>query len=275
MDDTTICKTLPPTLQQHNYRFCKVLKRDKKAFEKGWHQGYDYMDEAFVEHVEAWGGNYGVITSHGGICILDLDNQEAIEAIEPMLPRTFTVKTSKGKHYYYTTTENARKLVLKTKGIHLGELQAGKTFYVVGPNSTHPSGHRYEVCDPTPIAHVPFSKFLMMFQGLYPPKITRLPKPKMHYESDVNFSIAKIAPTNLKPRGGEFQGPHPVHGSTTGQNFSINTMKNCWCCYRCMAGGGPLKLLALMEGIIHDCTDDIGGERFLQVLDIARERRLI
>jgi len=37
--------------------------------------------------------------------------------------------------------------------------------------------------------------------------------------------------------GDEIRGSHPVHGSTTGQNFAINPHENTWHCFRCGTGG--------------------------------------
>ncbi|MDD4138044.1 MAG: hypothetical protein PHT99_09170 [Methanoregula sp.] len=56
------------------------------------------------------------------------------------------------------------------------------------------------------------------------------------------------------PDGDEIRGSHPVHGSTTGQNFTINGRANTWYCFRCETGGGPLEWIAVEDGII-DCSD--------------------
>jgi len=52
---------------------------------------------------------------------------------------------------------------------------------------------------------------------------------------------------------GEIIGSHPLHGSSSGHNFSINVKKNVFHCFRCQEkgeGGGPLELLAVMMGLI-------------------------
>lgn len=55
---------------------------------------------------------------------------------------------------------------------------------------------------------------------------------------------------------GEIRGSHPFHGSTTGNNYAINTQKNTWICRRDghNSGGGVLELFAVKEGIIR-CED--------------------
>jgi len=68
---------------------------------------------------------------------------------------------------------------------------------------------------------------------------------------------------------GEIQGTHPIHGSESGRNFSINVKKNTWVCYRChppdgkgkdYCGGGPWELLGVREGIL-SCEDCYKGWR--------------
>jgi len=82
----------------------------------------------------------------------------------------------------------------------------------------------------------------------------------------------------LHKRGDEYFGPHPIHGSTTKQNFWVNPTKNCWHCFRHGTGGGPFSWLAVEEGIVK-CEDatpgSLRGPIFKQVLEKARERGLI
>jgi len=69
------------------------------------------------------------------------------------------------------------------------------------------------------------------------------------------IKIADIALPNpiikSDPNGsGEIQGGHPLHGSDNGLNFSVNVKKNIWHCFRDDSGGGPLELVAMMNGLI-------------------------
>jgi hypothetical protein len=48
----------------------------------------------------------------------------------------------------------------------------------------------------------------------------------------------------------ELQGAHPVHGSSTGTNFNVNSAKQVWRCHRCNTGGDALYLVAIGEGIV-------------------------
>ena len=48
-------------------------------------------------------------------------------------------------------------------------------------------------------------------------------------KAEVDLVITQVVPLGeLHRRGDEYFGEHPVHGSKTGRNFSVNTVKNCW-----------------------------------------------
>lgn len=75
--------------------------------------------------------------------------------------------------------------------------------------------------------------------------------------------------------GSEYRGPHPIHGSTSGENFNMNTTKNTWHCFRCNSGGGPLSAIAVKEGLI-DCAGSrpgaIRGNLAREAIKIAEEK---
>ena len=66
--------------------------------------------------------------------------------------------------------------------------------------------------------------------------------------------------------------------SHNGENFSVNTAKNCWHCFRAKhnSGGGPLEWIAVEAGLIRcedakpGCLDD--KTLFMKVLQIAKDR---
>src|SRR5439155_13949732 len=94
------------------------------------------------------------------------------------------------------------------------------------------------------------------------------------------FSIADLVnPLKLEDKGdGQLQGSNPAHGSSTGSNFTVELRKNVWHCFRCVSGGGPLQLLAVIEGIM-DCSDAVKGglrgEAFKKTYSLAIERGYI
>ena len=63
-----------------------------------------------------------------------------------------------------------------------------------------------------------------------------------------------LMPHDAVQHGDTISGSHPVHGSTTGSNLSINTKDNTWYCFRCQAGGSGGDAYAVNRGII-ECED--------------------
>lgn len=237
---------IPERLRNPTFRFCLVRKQQKAAYEPNWQAGRPYNDPV-LNSLLCLKANYGVITHHGGLAILDLDNTDSVRRIEPLLPATFTVRTAKGKHYYFHTTPDARKIVLQDGPTHHGELQAGEWFYVVGPGSTHPSGVKYEIERDLPIATIAWDELKRILAPFVTTNNKTVPVAKpttTRPRLDINLRIEDVIHLPSNP----YQGPHPFHGSDTGKNFTVDGDK--WFCFRHNVGGGPLQLLAIKEGII-------------------------
>lgn len=98
---------------------------------------------------------------------------------------------------------------------------------------------------------------------------------KLNYENEEDINSIPltdiISTSSLKKRGMEYQGSNPWHGSDTGMNFSINTSKNVWHCFRCNCGGSVAHAIGLNHGIITSCSDSISSENFKEILKIAQE----
>lgn len=97
------------------------------------------------ETVARWAGNdtnVGIVTGGvSGLVVLDFDNEVAeVEAKRRGLPVTVTVKTSRGRHYYF---RHPGRPVPKPKDFPPGmDIQSDHKF-VVGPGSVHPNGSVY------------------------------------------------------------------------------------------------------------------------------------
>jgi P4 family phage/plasmid primase-like protien len=89
-----------------------------------------------------------------------------------------------------------------------------------------------------------------------------------------SFAISKLIDlSQLENKGdGQYQGSHPIHDSTTEKNFTLDTQKNQWHCFRHNSGGGALQYLAIKEGIIK-CEQAkkgaLRGKKFHEVLTLA------
>lgn len=140
---------IPKQLQQEDFRFVLLKPKTKIPFENEWQKnGYKFNDTKLLEHIKS-GGNYGVIGGYGNLRILDIDNQElSKEFLQKQ--GTFTVKTgSQGIHLYFICDYETNH-VLTNKN---GELRANN-YQVVGANSTHPNGNKYQVLNDKSIKEI-------------------------------------------------------------------------------------------------------------------------
>ena len=285
-----IPKSLINKLTLFGPRFIKVQrpipgepKSGKGAVEHGW-QKQPYEANEIKNWVEA-GNNYGVICGKG-LYEIDLDDLEMQQQFEAKV-QTFTVKSGSGvgRHYYTMSgiTENATILSLPDKDgkrENLGNIQA-KNKYVVGPGCNHYTGGKYEIIKDVPFAWVSKADLEAIFGEhlVWAGHRQKIAEEQAKNEQDligiqipmdeiVDFSELKQISVE------EWQGPHPIHGSTTGVNFCVNKAKNCWHCFRCNSGGGALSWLAVKHGLIRCDQAQKGalkGSLFLKVLDIARK----
>lgn len=270
---------------------------------RGRLNNYSYDDPELKDWLKR-GRNYGV-TGEGDLTKLESDDIERWKnlGIMALLPETFIVQSSKPnrQHFYYRCPNVSDSPLFdpETKE-DIGHIRGtgdakGRGGMVVGPGSLHPSGVRYKVIKDVPIASLPkevlekikliLSKPITHSQSKRKDKANSRKKSNKQSNKtsrDYNFvndliKIKDIAmPANpIRDDGTEIQGSHPLHGSETGSNFSINTEKNVWHCFRCESGGGPLEWIAVEAGLIN-CSDArpgcLRGELFKQVLDIAREQ---
>lgn len=275
---------IPPHLRELHFNLLKP--KGKEAIEKDWpgRANYAYNDPKLLAHISN-GGNYGVLAK-ANVLIIETDTRELAELVKTHLPATFTDR-SPGHgcpHFYFKLAGlngNLRTLPLfiQRNGAkeNIGHLKYGNS-YVVGPHCTHPNGGTYEIIEDQPLAQVTADQVL----ELLAPYITR----KAHeaervlakeHHTALEFDITKIVGLDQFHRQGtEYYGAHPIHGSETGHNFWINPEKNNWFCFRCMSGGGPFQLLAVLEHVITcDRTDELRGNKFKKVLQIAREKGLL
>lgn len=82
-----------------------------------------------------------------------------------------------------------------------------------------------------------------------------------------------VGMSDVKRKGDDIQGSHPVHGSETGSNLILHPSTGTWHCFRHDVTSDKLGWIAVSEGII-DCEDagELTGTDFIEVLEIACER---
>ncbi|MGD0954098.1 MAG: phage/plasmid primase, P4 family [Methanotrichaceae archaeon] len=285
-----------PRLREHqDLRYTVILNGRKKPEGRKWttEANYAYGDPVLAGYL-AEGHNYGICTGIADLIVLDGDDVQRLEdlGVTTELPNTLISRTGRdGLHYYLFCPDLEDRIVLEDPELvdedgdplHLGEIQAlGQQ--VVGPGSIHPNGNKYEVVNDVPIATITKDELLKILSPLKL-KIDAQEKSGRQTRSTgrghggsaadlINIDLVAW-PKDIKERAGaEVRGTHPLHGSDSGKNFSVNTAKNCWYCFRHKTGGGPLEWLAVESGLIC-CNDAKPGclkSVFKQVLDIARDK---
>jgi len=265
---------IPIQLQKEELKFCKILPKSKRPFEKDWaNNGYTYTD------IDTSTGNYGVIGGYGGLIIIDSDTQELQEVVDTKLPKTFRVRTgSGGCHDYYFCKDLKKKLVLSKNGKHYGEVQSWGT-QVVGPGSTHPNGNIYEIENNIDIAEVVLSELIKIIKPFTEEFNEKIEWTKSESSIDSEYDVNVIDMRTVidgkkfeKQYNGEYLGPNPWHGSTTGVNFCLNPEKNIAYCFRCRTGVNVTQAISMNEGITKSCNEKLTKEQFLKVVKIAQEK---
>jgi hypothetical protein len=274
----------------------------KKPFEKEWQKTANYQHDA--PKLAAHRGNYGVCGGFGDLHIIDCDDLGRWEemGVLPLIPLTFTIESRPGHRQFYVTCKDHFKsgglydpeeTELNEQGkpgyVHIGDLKAvgGQA---VGPGCKHPSGATYTVVVDAPIAEVSREHLQSILS-----RFKTGPKFNTNHEEDASeakrrkyaekdplddLRVLDIMPPAgaTSQSGDELRGDHPVHGSTNGGNYVINTAKNVWHCMRCKSGGGVALAIAVKHGLI-SCSDAsagvIRGDLFKQVLKVAREQGYI
>lgn len=272
---------LPTKLQNKSFRFIKIRKGDKAPLEKDWTMAnnYKYNDPDFIEYLRT-AKAYGVACGFGQLAIVDCDNIKSAGRIENSLPDTFTVITPghKSPHLYFIIKDLTSKIAMTDKNeIHHGEVQF-TGFQALGPGSLHPNGKEYKVVKDIPIEHITREELLAAIKPF-----TKEEKEKKPCDSGIQMDIS-IVSKNIKglspSSNGELQGPHPVHPSEGGTNFSVNEETNRWHCWRPGHGGGDtISLIALLEEFA-PCDSFIKGyfstaegkEVFKKAIKVAKKK---
>ncbi len=257
-------------------------KTGKSPFERGWqNRPYDDENEKLQAHLRN-GGNYGVVAG-GGLFFVDTDDAEAGEMLmEARRGDTLTVQTgsgSPGKLHFYFDGVGENGILTREDGAHLGEVRA-RNQQVIGPGSRHWTGGRYKIVKDAPIAHLSKDELQKIFGSRLKWAREQLAEDDEAAEEECGkdeIPIGEIISLEgfAALGGGELQGAHPLHGSTTGKNFNVNLKKNRWHCFRHSTGGGPLSLIAVISGLI-ECGDvrrgALTGNLKREALQIAKEK---
>jgi P4 family phage/plasmid primase-like protien len=289
-DPVVIPESLIQKLKAYGPHFIKLAhavlgdpKSGKKAIEKAW-QDNPYEAEELQEWTKA-GNNYGVMAGEL-VGIIDADTKEVQDILEAAKINTFTVKTGRtsgeGRHIYFLTNASENGIIFdKDDTTQIGNLQI-ENKYVVGPGCHHGSGGVYQIINDIPLVRILkkdleriFGKQLQWSGEIREKNTEEAEEERILTGKQVALTTLLDQPSSLYQRGNELQGPHPIHGSTTGSNFCVNAKENVWHCFRCNSGGGWLSWIAVKHGLIqcHEAHKGaLRGVKFIEALKIAKEK---
>jgi putative DNA primase/helicase len=278
--------TVPKQLQ--NWQFILLAPKTKIPIGemRGWADNREQItltsnSQKLAEHMQK-GGNYGAVTDKDCFVVAS-DTKEVEQAIEQRLPKTFTVQSPrhKTKHFYfYGYLTHFIQCKPTAQGDPCADIKFGNA-YVLGPQSVFMEYGTYQIIDDLPIATITEEQLLAAIdEFIERKKSLETSNNQAIGNPELNFPITNIIPNidAFMQTDYDLSGPHPIHGSTTGSNFHINTEKNVWYCFRHHTGGGPLDLLAVLNNIIK-CEEagkgSLRDEKFKQTIDKAKELGVI
>jgi hypothetical protein len=274
---------IAPALKNH-CRLIKLKGHTKAAIETGWNLDANYSteDEEIISHI-ASGSNYGIVPQNG-LVVIDCDTEKLYDNLPMKWKESLTVLTGRsnepGHHVFlHCTDAPPEKFVINDPetASPLGDIRGSNKFYTVGAGSIHPdTGKKYEYLNKdAPIIDVAWAEIKSALIDAFPihfkktiPKTTRSLSGSL--SDKLGLRIENFAmPTKPTHRAnGDIQGGHPIHGSTTGMNFSINTHKNVWHCYRDDVGGDPVSWIAYAHcGVDERNCNCLSTDEFKDVKD--------
>lgn len=237
-------------LQKPEFRFIKVKPKGKIPIEKDWQKtnNYQYKDDELLNHINA-GGNYGVVTGYGNLLGIDADSKDIIEIIEKNFPKTFTVKSRKGNHYYFIC-DNAFNGVLKNDDKNVGHIQF-KGKQLIGAGSTHETGFIYAIQKDINIAMIDFNVVISHLSKSIVREIKKEKKTKTIVETDeiIKQIKEKINLKDVMQYYGMDLSINPTkclwHPSEKGKCFSYDD--ETYHCFNCLKSGNIFHLVMEQE----------------------------
>ncbi len=204
---------------------------------------------------------------------------EAIERAKKFLKELRVTQieetANKGLHYIYWSKKPVT-LCTKAQEYLVTELLGKIKLCLMAPSFQYRT-----INDNTPTEIEDLEQYFLNLAEKHGVKLEKTePQQKISDKKLVSFDIAKIVDlTKLRKKSeGKYQGSHPIHDSTTENNFSVDTKKNTWYCHRHHTGGGSLLWLAVQEGLL-DCEKAkkgvLKGVLFKRARQVAIDKNLI
>lgn len=280
--------------------YIKLKKNKKQPLKDNWNNP---NTAGTKEQATEWlkqGYNVGLLLGSGLVCI-DCDSLELQLAVEQLIKTpTYTQQSAKRRlnQYIFRVEGYQESLELKFKSKPMGEILAdtttGKGKQVVLSPSKYKITEKdiknnpelnlklgdirdYTILNDISIVLIDKKELLNVifeFESKINQKIIKETQEFKLKSGIDNLNITSVLSTAgmQQDSRGQYYGSNPFHSSTTGHNFWINTNKNLAYCFRCNTALSPAKCIALSEGIIKNCDDNLRGSDFIKVLGIAKKK---
>jgi len=200
--------TLPPQLQNPEFRFCLIHQGGKVPFQKAWQTitNYSILNPTF----QKWLGttqNHGVLGGYGNLMMFDCDVPNIYEKLVATLGESFAVKSG-GRglpHYYIVVTDAPKHVPGKFHDPDTKQVCGEVRWYggqCVGAGSTHESGRKYEVLVDVPIRTIRYEQLApFLHRPTYEKNInTQQIQPTMTKEEFYAHPLIKFVLENKIPK---------------------------------------------------------------------------
>lgn len=275
---------IPNQFMRDDFLFVPVPRGEKAPHMHGWNlvaKGMRYDDKRLQFHLDN-GGNYSVYAAPGSVILfLDVDDAERFYEVGglSLTENTFTYSAWPNSRKYravvrcpdYPREWAGRKLNVDGVFEVYFPAETEKTGGLcVGPGSLHPNGNLYAITHNTSFRTVSWDAIITLVDRIKPEAHKLSIKPKA-YRYAVNLATHRYNlqvewPDNPYPtRHGEVRGANPFHGSTTGDNTSINPEKGLFYCFRHEVGYDAAGCEAIRRGII-ECGEPFDSEAFKKLV---------
>lgn len=260
-----------------------------KDTELGFIEGFKdaTVDEARLRAVWARypGANIGLVMGYeSGLCVLDPDNKggkdgaarlKELEATLGVMPKTYTVATKNGKHFYFKYPAEWRDELIRPDYAPGLDIKA-KGYVVAVPSVVE--GFEYHTINDAPLAELLHAWTKVAIK----PELTRadwqrLERPQGSGPSiceEYNLRLTDVldVPRDAHKTSEGYLIKHPKHGATGNGNMSLNMSRDLWHCFRHDTGGDALTWVAVREGFV-ECENagPLDRETIKRCLNVLRE----
>ncbi|MFH1134084.1 MAG: phage/plasmid primase, P4 family [Nanoarchaeota archaeon] len=157
---------IPTQLCRPEFGFCLVMSRSKRPLMTAWQKNpLRHDDPALLRHIQG-GGNVGIVCGYGNLRVLDADDPAFAEEMSRKVS-TFTVASSRGKHFYFLTPYDQNHVLTGKRG----EFRAHDQQCAIPP-SIHPTGKAYTVSRNLPIISMTAEEVRDLLKDLVTPTAT-------------------------------------------------------------------------------------------------------